>query len=173
MSLKLWLLLALAALIGFTAVNLTVGLPIMRTAGYYDLIRQYRGAVPVKPTESVGGKQCKWNFDLASSSGPKVRVEARDFMDIVRVQYVDEVTVRQLYDYEDYSSPIAIRTAGNTLFVHWGEALFHTDYWLLAYDTVNRREIARRRVDRNDLPSDPQWSCLTAAAPDGGRERQR
>ena len=72
-------------------------------------------------------------------------------MDVVTVHYQDEPAPRTLYDYENYSNPVAIRIAGNKLFVHWAESLVHIDYWLLAYDIENRREVERRRVDPRDM----------------------
>ena len=135
-----------AALVGFV-----VGLPIVRTSGYYALIREYSQAVPV-PAASGPNQSSVWDVDLLLSNGAKVRVRARDHMDVVTIQYPDETTPKSLYQYEDYSNPGAIRRAGSKLFVYWSESLLHTDWWLLAYDLENRREIERRRVDPRDMP---------------------
>lgn len=86
-----------------------------------------------------------------ASSGTTVRVQARDFMDVVKVRYGDEHGPHNLYRYVDYSSPVALRTDGDVLYVYWSEALIHVDTWLLAYDLASRREIDRRRVDPRDI----------------------
>lgn len=129
-----------------------VRLPLVRTAGYGAMVREYSQATTVLPDrdESTG---LKWNAELPLSGGAIVRIHAPGHMGVVRVQYPDEAQPRQLYKYKDYSNPIAIRIRGHKLFVHWAETLFGTDYWLLAYDIENRREIEKRRVDPKDMPA--------------------
>jgi hypothetical protein len=61
----------------------------------------------------------------------------------------------KLHKYVDYVSTADMRTAGSVLYVHWVERLLRTDHWLLAYDLANRREIARLKIDPDDL-RDPQ-----------------
>ena len=92
-----------------------------------------------------------WGFEHRLSTGTTVRIQARDFMDVVKVQYGDEPEPHGLYRYVDYSSPTAHRTDGDILYVYWGEALIHNDSWLLAYDLASRRGIDRRRVDPHDI----------------------
>jgi hypothetical protein len=155
MSLKKWVILGVvvgtsAAVVGC----LTLGLPIVRTAGYHALIREYARATPVQPA-SGPDQSLMWNVDLPLSNGAKVRVRARDHLDVVTIHYPDETTPKPLYEYEDYSNPVAIRRAGGKLFVYWAETLLHTDCWLLAYDLESRREIERRRVDPRDMPPTP------------------
>ena len=70
-------------------------------------------------------------------------------MDVVRLQFPGETAPRPLYEYEDYSNPIAIRVAGDRLFVYWGESLFHTDHWLLVYDVRGGSDESRSRSDRD------------------------
>jgi len=132
--------------------TLIVGLPVVRTAGYRAMVSEYGRAIPAQPINDRR-QPLKWNFELPVPGGVTIRVQAPDHMGVVKVQYPDEPSPRTLYEYEDYSTPIAIGMTGNKLFVHWEEALLHTDHWLLAYDLENRREIERRRVDPRDLPA--------------------
>lgn len=135
------------------SVNLIVGLPILKTTGYRALVQQYVQAERLAPTGTDDG-QLKWDVEVRASNDVRARLQARKFMDVVRLQFPDDTAPRSLYDYEDYSSPIAIRVARDRLFVHWGESLFHTDHWVLVYDVRRRREIERRRVDPKDMPTE-------------------
>jgi hypothetical protein len=127
-----------------------VGPPIARSTGYRAMVSEYARAIPAHPT--IHQRQpLKWSFEHRVAGGTTVRVHARSHMDVVKVHYPDEAAPRTLYDYEEYSNPVAIRIAGNKLFVHWAESLFHIDHWLLAYDIENRREVERRRVDPRDM----------------------
>jgi len=150
MSLKKWVILGVSLATAAALVDMVVGLPIVRTAGYRALIREYAGSVPVQPAPGPY-QSLMWNADLPLSNGSTVRVRARDRMDVVTVHYSDETAPKRLYEYEDYSHPVAIRRAGSKLFTYWSETLIHTDWWLLAYDIENRREIERRRVDPRDM----------------------
>jgi len=150
-SLILLVALTVLTVVGGLVVEI-VGLPIWRTLGYGAMIQEYSEAVPVLPT-ATPTDELNWNVDLPVSRGAKARIQARGGMDVVRLHYLDEATPRTLYDYEDYSNPIAIRVSGRKLFVYWGETLIHTDHWLLTYDLENRQEIERRRVDPKDMPA--------------------
>jgi hypothetical protein len=151
MSLKKWVIPGVVLAIAGALATLVVGLPIVRTTGYHAIIREYALATPLQPASDPNQSRI-WNVDLPLSNGARVRVRARDHMDVVTIQYSDETTPKPLYEYEDYSNPVAIRSAGRKLFVCWAETLLHTDWWLLAYDLENRREIERRRVDPRDMP---------------------
>jgi hypothetical protein len=151
MSLKKWVILGVVpAIVGVLAAFI-VGLPILRTPGYHAIIREYALATPLQPASGPNQSRI-WDVDVPLSNGAKVRVRARDHMDVVTIQYSDETAPKPLYGYEDYSNPVGIRSAGRKLFVCWAETLLHTDWWLLAYDVENRREIERRRVDPRDMP---------------------
>lgn len=126
------------------------GWPIIRTDRYRALVDKYAHAAPL--TAIPGENQhSEWNFEHALSNGTTVRIQANGFMDVVRVHYRDESHAHDLYRYVDYSSPIALRTDGDILYVYWGEALIHSDNWLLAYDLASRHEVDRRRVDPGDI----------------------
>lgn len=127
------------------------GWPIVRTAGYGVLVDEYAHATPMRSTHGENQTYSEWRFEHSLSSGTTVRIQADDFMDVVKVHYRDESKAHDLYRYVDYSSPISLRTAGDILYVYWGEALIHSDHWLLAYDLARRREIDRRRVDPHDI----------------------
>jgi hypothetical protein len=99
----------------------------------------------------MGGQRFEWTFVHSLSGGNTVRIQARDFMDVVKVHYGDERRPHNLYRYVDYSSPIALRTDGDILYVYWSETLIHNERWLLAYDLASHREIERRRVDALDI----------------------
>jgi hypothetical protein len=143
--------------IAFAGVAIVIGLldtmvgpPLARAAGYRALVSEYARAIPAQPTTHQH-HPLTWSFELQMASGTTVRVQARSHLDVVKVHYPDERAPRTLYEYEDYSNPVAIRIAGNKLFVHWAESLFHIDHWLLAYDIEHRREVERRRVDPRDM----------------------
>ena len=172
MSIKPWLtvlaVIALAAVIAAVVAREYVALPIVRDAGYRALVDAYARAVPHQRTPR-GQEEPEWNVDLPLPDGASVRVHARRQMAVVSVQYSDETAPRPLYKYEDYSNPVAIRTAGNVLYVSWDEILLHADHWILAYDLASRREIERRRVDPNDLPADHRNAARQAPEPDKWR----
>jgi hypothetical protein len=127
-----------------------VGPPLGRTAGYRAMVSEYAQAIPAQPATHQR-HPLTWSFEHQVASGTTVRVQARGHMDVVKVHYPDEPAPRTLYEYEEFSNPVAIRIAGNKLFVHWAESLLHIDHWLLAYDIENRREVERRRVDPRDM----------------------
>jgi hypothetical protein len=127
---------------------------VSKTAEYRKLVDDYSRAQPhpagqVDPRSSITG----WYFKLTLPGSPTVAsVEGEEKPSVVTISYSDEQAARRLYKYVDYSSPLGIRTAGSILYVYWGETLFSTHWWLMAYDWVNRREVERRRVDPADLP---------------------
>lgn len=150
MSVKKWVILGVLLAMAGVLVALVVGLPIIRTAGYRAIISEYASAAPLQLASDANQSRV-WDVSLLLANGAQVRVRALDHMSVVTVQYADEAAPKALYDYEDYSNPEAIRSAGHKLFVYWSETLLHTDWWLLAYDLENRREIERRRVDPRDM----------------------
>lgn len=150
MSLKKCVMAFAGVTIVIGALDTIVGPPLVRTTAYRALVSEYARAIPAHPT-SHQRQPRKWSFEHQVASGTTVRVHARGHLDVVKVHYPDEPAPRTLYEYEDYSNPVAIRIAGNTLFVHWVESLFHIDHWLLAYDIENRREVERRRVHPRDM----------------------
>ena len=148
----------LAVLIGMLVVggvltHVIVGFPVLKTSEYGALIRQYAEARSVGPTGTIDD-ELKWNVELPLADGGKARLQAGGHMDVVRLQLPGEAESRPLYEYEDYSNPIAVRIAGDRLFVYWSETLIRTDHWLLIYDMRYRREIERRRIDPRDMPSE-------------------
>lgn len=152
MSRRKWWTVAIGVL-GAVAIGIAgevYGWPIIRTAGYGVLVDQYAHAVSITAIPGEN-RPSEWNFEHSLSRGTTVHIQATDFMDVVKVHYRGESKPRDLYRYVDYSSPIALRTDGDILYVCWGEALIHSDIWLLAYDLASRREIDRRRVDPRDV----------------------
>ena len=86
--------------------GLVYGWPIIRTAGYRVLIDRYAHAAPM--TAIPGGNQpSEWSFEHSLPNGTMVRIQARGFIDVVKVHYRDESQPHDLYRYVDYSSPIA------------------------------------------------------------------
>ena len=125
------------------------GWPILRTARYRLLLDEYAKASRLSSGKTDSG--LNWNAEIRLPASVGVRVESRGFMDIVRLHYADEPRPRPLYEYEDYSNVVSIKTAGGRLYVHWAETLIHTDDWLLSYDLANRRELTRTRVAPADI----------------------
>ena len=153
MSRHKWWALAfiVVAAVAIEIAGLVYGWPIIRTDKYFELVDKYAHAASITARKDAAGQRSEWNFEHSLSGGATVRIQATDFMDVVKVQYRDESRPRHLYRYVDYSSPIALRTDGDILYVNWGEALLHSDIWLMAYDLASRREIDRRRVDPRDI----------------------
>jgi hypothetical protein len=133
--------------------NLIVGLPVLKTSAYLAMIQQYAQARPIAPT-GTPDEELKWKVEVLLPGGGRARLQTSGHMDVVRLHFPGDTQPRPLYDYEDYSNPIAVRLAGDSLFVYWAETLLHTDHWLLVYDLRNRREVDRRRVDPEDMPSE-------------------
>jgi hypothetical protein len=86
-------------------VNLIVGLPILKTAGYRALIQQYAHAKRVAPT-GTDDNQLKWDTEIRISNEIRARLQARKMMDMVRLRFPGELEPRPLYEYEDYSTPL-------------------------------------------------------------------
>lgn len=139
-----------ALALAIEVVDLVYGWPIIRTAAYRELVNKYAHATPI-PTTPTGNGRSEWKVEHLLASGAKVAIQASDFMDVVKIQYGGEPGSHDLYRYVDYSSPSALRLNGDVLYVCWGETLIHSEWWLLAYDLANRREIDRRRVDPLDV----------------------
>ena len=150
MNLKRWAIAIVSMTVGVGLAIVIFGLPVVRSSDYRAVVAAYSRAQP-KQEVARGNQAPEWNFEVALGGDSVVRVEARKFMDVVRLQYSDESTMRTLYEYEDYSNPISIRTAGDRLYVYWHETLVHTDHWLLEFDLQNRQELARLRVDPRDV----------------------
>jgi hypothetical protein len=150
MPVKRWSRVAVGVIAVVGAVCLITGCnPIIRNAGYHEMIRAYEAAAPV-PTGREG-QAFKWDFEVRLSAGRSVRVQAPGYPGVARVVYSDESQPRDLYEYKDYSVPAAIRVTGSRLFVYWCETLLHSACWLLDYDLAARKEVGRRRVDPKDL----------------------
>jgi hypothetical protein len=148
---KFWVIGSIViAAIAIEIAGVIYGWPVIRTAGYRQLVDKYAQAAPVTGNRGRD-RQTEWHFEHRLSGDRWVHIEADGFMDVVKVRYGQEAQLHNLYKYVDYSSPIAIRIDGDILYVYWGEALIHSDYWLLAYDLANDREIDRRRVDPRDI----------------------
>jgi hypothetical protein len=126
--------------------------PIIRTDGYRSLISDFSHATPRESIRKANERRSEWNFDVQLQGGIVAAVKSGDFMTVPELKYSDEPAPRRLYEYLDYSNPIALRTNGRLLYAYWERSLFHTDYWLLVFDLGNRREVQRRRVDARDMP---------------------
>jgi hypothetical protein len=128
--------------------------PILRTASYFALLAEFARATPISET-SLGTQASGWNSQIQVTDRVLATIRGRSHMDIISVTYSDETQPRALYEYTDYSGPVAVRRAGDMLYVHWVETLLRSDDWLLAYDLSSRREVQRRRIDRHDLLQGP------------------
>jgi hypothetical protein len=126
--------------------------PVIRNGAYRSFISDFGRATRQAPTPRPGEQRSEWNFDVQLPNGVVANVTCRDFMDVAKVKYSDERERRRIYKYVDYSNPMSLRTNGTTLYVYWGETLFHTDYWLLAFDLATRKEARRRKVAWRDMP---------------------
>jgi hypothetical protein len=151
---KRFLVAAILILVGGTAAWLwgTIsGWPIIRDGHYRELIHGFQQAQR-RDNLWRGDRKGGWDFQIGlAQTRTTVQISAFPYMSVVRVKYDDEIDVRDLYEYVDYSHPSEIRTAVQLLYVHWSETLLHTDHWILLYDLAARREIARRRIDPRDL----------------------
>ena len=124
---------------------------IIRDRQYRELIADFQHAPPInriRPGDSNAG----WEFQVVvPESRTTAQVKAVAHMGNAVVKYGDESDERALYKYVDYSSPIEVRATDRVVYVHWAETLLRTDHYILAYDVARRCEIARRRIDPNDM----------------------
>lgn len=124
--------------------------PVVRDSAYRALLRDFNRASPV-PQRTIDSDSTGWEFVVSLSSGVRASVRAQSHMDAVRVKYSDETEEREVYRYRDYSNPVSLRTKGHVLYVYWAETLFGTTHWVVGYDLVERRQLARRRVVQGDI----------------------
>jgi hypothetical protein len=125
---------------------------IIRDSHYHELISDFHQAQPVVKSWR-GDENAGWEFRARAPEGqPAAWVRGPSQVGVVTVKYDDEVNVRALYRYVDYTSPVEVKIKANVLYVHWVETLFRANHYLLAYDLTRRREITRRRIDPNDRP---------------------
>jgi hypothetical protein len=124
--------------------------PVVRDSTYRALLRDFNQASPVRQ-RPIDSDSTGWDFDVSLPSGVRVSVRARSHMDAVRVKYSDETEEREVYRYRDYSNPVSLRTKAHVLYVYWGETLFGTTHWVVGYDLVDRRQLARKRVVEGDI----------------------
>jgi hypothetical protein len=125
--------------------------PSPRRTSDLGLLDQFKKATPLEPTDRGNGI-AEWDVECRISDGNLATVRGSSHWDVISVTYADERQKHDLYDYRDYGGPIAVRRLGDVLYVYWGQTLFTTEYWLLAYDLRARNEIDRRRIDPTDLP---------------------
>ena len=131
------------------------GPPIIRNHYYWELVGDFQRAQS-KAEIQDGVEKAGWDFQIQiPGSKTTAQVRASSNTGIATIRYSDEGATRNLYEYADYSSPVGIRIAENTLYVHWAHTLFNTKHRILAYDLVGRREITRRRIDPGDLGWSP------------------
>jgi hypothetical protein len=131
------------------------GWPIIRDREYRQLVAGFQQA-QLRDNLRRGDQDSGWDFQVElPDEETYVRVQAYPHMAVAKVKYGNESDFRSLYAYVDYSNPLQIRTNGEILYVHWEETLVGTKHWLLAYDLAARREIARRRIDADDLTPVP------------------
>ncbi len=123
---------------------------IIRNREYRELISNFQQA---QLRDRVKSKDDKgWEFQVyVPERQTTVRVWAPPHPGVAWIKYIGEEDEHRLYESVDYSHVGEIRVAENILYVYWSEALLRTDYWLIAYDLVNRREIVRRKIDPGDL----------------------
>ena len=128
--------------------------PIIRNHYYWELVGDFQRA-QIKSKIQDGDDKGGWDFQIQMpGSKTTAQVWAPSFVGITTIKYSDEGAARDLYKYSDYTSPAGIRIGENVLYVHWTHTLFNTKHWILAYDLVGRREIARCRI----APGDVGWS---------------
>ena len=121
---------------------------VIRNRQYRELIATFQSAQ--QRDRLSRGDNAGWEFQVQlPDKQTSVQVRASP-QNSVKIKYNDEGAERELYQYVDYSSPIELRTAGDILYVYWGEIMSGSQYWLLAYDLRGRREITRRRIDPRD-----------------------
>ena len=125
--------------------------PVIRTSRYFSLIDAFDRATAIAPADR-GNRTSEWDVQLRIDDRVRATVRGRNFIDVISLMYSDESEARKLYTYVDYSNPIAVRRAGDVMYVYWVETLFRSEYWLLAYDLRARKEVERRRIDPKDLP---------------------
>ncbi len=131
------------------------GPPVIRTHYYWELVGDFQRAQS-KAEIKDGDEKDGWNFQIQiPGSNTTANVQASSNTGIATIKYSDESARRNLYEWTDYCSPAGIRIGENVLYVHWTHTLFNTKHWMLAYDLVGRREIARRRIDPDDLERSP------------------
>jgi hypothetical protein len=124
---------------------------VIRTASYAELIDSFKRATVRDKNSRNQMSMSAWDF-LVQPSGSQAAVRVQGgTARVVRIKYQDESADRALYKYVDYTRPVEIRTNGNTLYVYWVETLIVTKHWILAYDILSRREVARARIDPADL----------------------
>jgi len=127
---------------------------IVRDSSYRALVRDFHQAFPFAQRVVEGGS-AGWDFEVPlPGTDVRARVRARSHMAVVTVKYSDESQDREMYQYQDYSNPVSLRTRGPILYVHWAETLFGTDHWVLAYDLAARRELSRERIVPGDIRMD-------------------
>jgi hypothetical protein len=128
---------------------------IIRNREYCELISNFQQAQlrdRINGNKDVDSDMAGWDFQVhVPKKQTTGKVKAVGHMGVVWIQYKDENNPNRLYESVDYSHVQEIRTAENILYVHWVEAFFHTDHWLIAYDLENRRELVRRKIDPNNL----------------------
>lgn len=124
---------------------------VLKNRSYQELLSAFQNATirdRIKSSSELAG----WDFWVQSGEPPtQANVLAYRRMSVVRIKYPDEDAERALYEYNDYSHPVEIRTTGSTLYVYWTETLLGTTHWILSYDVTKRREVIRRRIDYDDL----------------------
>lgn len=159
MKTKLLILTAVVLLIGVAGVVWVAiaGWPpiIIRDSKYRELLSNFQQAQlksRINGDKDIESDMAGWDFQIERPERQTpIQVKAIGHMGVVWVKYSDENNERKLYEYFDYSHVREIRIAQNVLYVSWAETLFRTDYWLMAYDLANRREIVRCKIDPQDL----------------------
>jgi hypothetical protein len=123
---------------------------IIRDNQYRKLIEDYHQASRIDKKGVAARFGNDFQIKTPGSHGAAL-IQVPASIGVVSIKYDDENSSRSLYRYAEYSSPIEIKTNGTTVYIYWVEPLFGDNYWILAYDLANRREIIRRKVDPEDL----------------------
>jgi hypothetical protein len=124
---------------------------IIRDRAYYKLLADFKQAQG-RDKLRRDGEYVGWGFQVHWPENPTgVQVESASHAGVVSVKYSDEAQARPLYKYVDYTNTLEIKTSANILYVHWGEIMFGSRDWLMAYDLAARREILSRKIDSEDL----------------------
>jgi hypothetical protein len=120
---------------------------IVRDSSYRALVRDFHQAFPVAQRVVEGGS-AGWDFEVPlPGTDVRARVRARSHMAVVTVKYSDESQDREMYQYQDYSNPVSLRTRGPILLRPLGR------------DSVRNRSLGSRLRSRRTPRALPRADC--------------
>jgi hypothetical protein len=129
--------------------------PAIRTEQYRSTIADFRAARVVSSTlDTESSKQRLWQETLTTADGKRAVVSGRDHMDVIHVQYADELKPRDACKYQDYTNVIDVRVRGQTLYVYRAVTLIWTEYRLAVYDLSKRSIQDDWLIAPEDMPDE-------------------